>query len=79
MTSIQTEAVQAGRLYSTVRQFVERHPAFTTGGIRSLIFNETNNGLAKSGAVIRMGRKVLINEYRFFQWLEANNDKGGTK
>lgn len=57
----------------TVNQFAEKQPAFTIGGLRSLIFNECSNGLAKSGAVIRIGRKVLINETKFFAWVEAQN------
>jgi hypothetical protein len=55
----------------TVNQFVATHKAFTSGGIRALIFNENSNGLAKSGAVTRVGRKVLINEEKFFAWVEG--------
>lgn len=69
----QTEAVQITWAYLTVQQFTKQHAAFTTGGLRSLIFNEYSNGLAKSGAVIRIGRKVLINESKFFAWVEAQN------
>lgn len=63
---------------STVKQFTENQPAFTTGGLRSLIFNENTNGLAKSGAIIRIGRKVLIDEAKFFDWIQAQN-QGGAK
>jgi hypothetical protein len=63
--------------FLTVQQFTTKHTAFTNGGIRSLIFNENTNGLASSGAIIRIGRKVLINENKFFAWVEAQN--GGTK
>jgi len=45
--------------YLTVKQFCEKHKAFKVGGIRSQIFNEHTNGLAKSGALVRNGRKVL--------------------
>jgi hypothetical protein len=61
---------------STVNQFTEKQPAFTTGGLRSLIFNEHQNGLAKSGAIVRIGRKVLINEEKFFSWIESQNKAG---
>lgn len=57
-------------IYSTVKQFCERHPAFPIGGIRHRIFHEETNGLKKSGAIIRNGRRVLINEEKFFTWLE---------
>ena len=63
---------------STVNQFTAKQPAFTTGGLRSLIFNENSNGLAKSGAIVRIGRKVLIDEAKFFAWVESQN-QGGAK
>jgi hypothetical protein len=55
---------------STVKQFSEKHPAFPEGGMRHRIFHADHNGLADSGAIIRNGRRVLINEERFFNWLE---------
>lgn len=63
--------------YLTVNQLSEKHPAFTLGGLRSLIFNESINGLASSGAIVRIGRKVLIDEAKFFHWVE--NQNGGVK
>lgn len=62
-------------IYSTVRQFCERHPAFTLGGIRHNIFHEKTNGLAESGAIVRNGRRILINESKFFAWLEQGGRK----
>jgi len=59
--------------YSTVKQFCEKYPAFTYGGIRNNIFHEETNGLKSAGAIIRNGRKILINEEKFFAWLEAKN------
>jgi len=73
MNQQQTQAAQAAYLHFTVQQFVQRHPAFTNGGLRSLIFFEHKNGLAKSGAIIRVGRKILICEEKFFGWIEAQN------
>ncbi|AEF99447.1 hypothetical protein [Methylomonas methanica] len=60
-------------VYSTVNQFSDKYPAFTKGGIRALIFNENSNGLAKAGAIVRIGRKVLIDESKFFAWVESQN------
>jgi len=57
--------------YFTVRQFADGHTAFTKGGLRALIFNEKTNGLADSGAIVRVGRKVLIDEEKFFSWIES--------
>jgi hypothetical protein len=60
-------------IYLTANQFCEKHPAFTIGGIRALIFNEHQNRLAKSGAIVRIGRKVLIDETKFFAWVASQN------
>lgn len=72
----QNEVMQTAWIYLTVRQFVERHPAFTVGGMRHQIFHEETNGLKKSGAIVRIGRKVLIDEARFFEWVQLQNYKG---
>jgi len=63
-------------ILSTVNQFTEKQPAFTKGGLRALIFNEHQNGLAKSGAIVRIGRKVLIDETMFWAWVKAQNQVG---
>lgn len=73
----------ADHILLSVRQFIERHPAFTTQGLRHLIFCSEErqrtqgklpgNGLKESGALLRCGRKVLIDEARFFAWLDAQN------
>jgi hypothetical protein len=59
--------------YLTVQQFVNKHTAFNTGGVRSLIFQANTNGLKQSGAILRIGRKVLIREDLFFSWVESQN------
>lgn len=59
--------------FLTVNQLVENHKAFKTGGVRSLIFNAETNGLKQSGALLRIGRKVLIDEDKFFEWVSAQN------
>jgi hypothetical protein len=50
----------------TVKQFNQKHPAFPIGGLRHQIFHEHENGLSEAGAIVRIGRKVLINEERYF-------------
>ena len=60
-------------VYSTVSQFTKKHPAFTNGGLRGQIFHEKTNGLAASGAIVRMGRKILIDEAKFFAWIEGGS------
>ncbi len=63
--------------YLTAKQFPEKHPAFTHGGIRSLIFHGDSNGLNASGAIIRIGRKILIDEEKFFGWVISLNESTG--
>lgn len=57
----------------TIKVFIEDNPSFTEGGIRHLIFHENNNGLKEHDAIIRIGRKVLIDEPKFFDWVLAQN------
>ena len=64
---------QTAWAYLTVQQFTTKHAAFTVGGMRSWIFNEDTNGLKKSGAIVRIGRKVVIDESKFFAWVESQN------
>ena len=71
----QNETEQTAWTYLTVPQFTVKHKAFTNGGIRALIFNEHSNGLAKSGAIVRIGRKVLLHEAKFFAWVETQNNE----
>lgn len=60
--------------YATVNQFHEKHPAFTTGGLRSAIFWKGDE-LEAAGAIARLGRRVLINEPVFLRFVQA----GGLK
>ena len=60
-------------VHLTVRQFAEKHRAYTLGGLRYLIFHAHENGLDDARAILRLGRKVLIDEARFFAWVELQN------
>jgi hypothetical protein len=70
----------------TVAQFHAAHPAFTAAALRNLIFkaesrHSTNgeipgNGLLEAGAIVRLGRRVLIDEDRFFHWVRDQNKSG---
>lgn len=67
----------------TVRQFQNAHPAFTEAALRNLIFKAERrhssngevpgNGLIEAGAIVRIGRKVLIDEDCFFDWVRQQN------
>lgn len=57
----------------TVNQFSEKHPAFPVGGLRHRIFHSEINGLKDSGALVRNGRRILINEEKFFDWITSES------
>ena len=78
-----TENTQPRTLH-TVRQFSDKHPAFPQGSLRNLIFlaesRKTSKGTIQGNgldvALVRIGRKLLIDEAKFFQWIEQQQ-KGG--
>ena len=59
------------RHVETVRRFCEQHPAFSESSVRWLIFNAEKNGLAASGAILRNGRRIILDVDRFFEWLDS--------
>lgn len=59
----------------TVQQFCERHKWARAGGIRHMIFHADKNGLADSGALVRFGRKLLLDEVALIAWMR----QGGTR
>lgn len=72
------------RLLFSIKDFCARNPAFPEATVRDLKFKAeprfkangeviAGNGLLEAGAIVRCGRKVLIDETRFFAWLDAQN------
>ena len=69
------------RALSTVRQFSEKNPAFSQGSLRNLIHLSAERYCSKgkiSGngldmALVRIGRKVLIDDAKFFEWIDSQN------
>lgn len=53
----------------TVEQFSAAEPAFKESSLRWLIFNRERNGLEESGAIIRVGRRILLDRQKFLVWL----------
>jgi hypothetical protein len=63
----------------TPKQFSTKYPAWSEAALRNLIFKAQTrqsskgeifgNGLLEAGAILRIGRKVLIDEERFFDWV----------
>ena len=58
----------------TIKQFSKRHPAFPEGSLRWRIHKAKTNGLAESGAIVRNGKRVLIDEEKWFVWLMSVNN-----
>ena len=75
MTAQPNQITQTATIYLTVNQLCEKHTAFTRGGMRALIFNEHQNGINKAGAIVRLGRKVLIDEAKFLNWVASQAGK----
>jgi hypothetical protein len=68
-----------------VRLFSEKYPAFSQGSLRNLIHLSAERHSSKGkipgngldAALVRIGRKLLIDEVKFFRWIEQQNQKGG--
>ncbi len=65
--------------FYTVEQFSEEENAFSPAALRNLIFKAEprqsskgaipGNGLIECGAIVRVGRKVMIHRARFLDWI----------
>ena len=58
-----------------VNKWQEHHDWPPTGGLRHLIFHAHTNGFNK--VIRRVGRRVLIDEEAFFNWVEEKNSGTG--
>ncbi len=56
--------------FKTIEQFCLGNPAFSVGGVRHAIFH-IGPKIEEAGALVRFGRKRLINERR---WLELTSE-----
>lgn len=68
---MQAHDAQPTQTKFTVKQFAAKEPAFSESSLRAFIFNADKNGLTKSKAIVRAGRKVLIDAAKFEQWLDS--------
>ena len=62
------------RKVSTISGFSGKHPAFSPSALRNLRFYQKENGF--SDAFLTLGRRVLIDEEKFFECLDRLNGKG---
>jgi len=60
----------------SVKEFCKRNPTFTQSSLRWLIFNIEKKGNGFEKVVRRIGRRILINEPDFFEWLDAQKHQG---
>jgi hypothetical protein len=62
---------QQAKTYLTVKQFAQKHQAFTENSLRWLIFNRTTNGF--SSCFVKLGKKrVLVDELAFFEKIDRD-------
>ncbi len=59
--------------YIPVPDWSKYHPWPEIGGLRNLIFNKDKNGF--NTVVKKVGKRVLIDEDAFFEWVESQNEK----
>ena len=75
-------AYQPPRRLFTLRKFAEKHSDFTTlSSVTNQVFKARprqsttgeirGNGMLDFGVIVRIGRKVLIDESAYFRWLDA--------
>lgn len=64
-------------VFITVNQFARKHPWPTEAGLRWLIFNSKDNGFGK--CIMRIGRRVLIDENAFFKWADEHRQESFAK
>lgn len=67
---------QRDRRLVPVTKWNDYHAWPPQGGLRHLIFHASENGFDK--VIRRSGRRVLIDEAAFFEWLDHQN-VGGVK
>ena len=72
----------------TVKQFAERYPAWTQPSLRNLIFHAADrysasgevvpgNRLLEMGALVRVGRRVLLDDHAFHcRWIPSMAEAG---
>lgn len=58
--------------FQTIKQLAAHNTAFSEPSLRWLVFNAETNGLSK--AVIRIGRKILIDTDAFSEWIESHRE-----
>ncbi|HEX2826053.1 MAG TPA: hypothetical protein VHP37_06885 [Burkholderiales bacterium] len=58
--------------HHTIKSFSEKHPAYTPGAVRCLIFKRGKK-LEEQGAIYRRGARVVIVEERFLEVMKRDD------
>ena len=61
-----------GENLRTIAQVAEQCPAFSEAALRKMILRASVNGLEP--ALVRLGRRVLIDRERFNEWLSQHQE-----
>lgn len=64
------------RRYIPVPNWNNHHEWPRIGGLRNLIFNRHRNGFDRFGVVKKVGKRVLIDEVAFFEWVANQGMEG---
>ena len=77
MTTTTTETTTASGVpvLLTVEQFCQRHPWAKVGGLRHLLFHDTDG--FRDACTLRFGRKLLLDEAAVFAWLRTQGTHRG--
>jgi len=60
----------------TVADLSKKYPTIlSVGGIRGWLSQRNENGLKESGAIIKISRKLYIDETKFIDWLQTHKMK----
>lgn len=57
--------------FKSISQLAKKFDFATEAAIRSQIANAENNGLTESGAILRRGNRILIDEDRWLEWFTS--------
>ncbi len=60
----------------TVEKLIEKYPVIlSVGSVRWWLHQRNKNGLKDSGAIIKIEKKLFIDEVKFIDWLQKNKMK----
>ncbi|QQR81957.1 MAG: hypothetical protein IPJ69_00820 [Deltaproteobacteria bacterium] len=68
-----TESTPSSRRLIPITKWNSFHAWPPTGGLRHLVFYAKDNGF--DSCLIRIGRRVLIDEQKFFVWVDNQSNK----